>query len=367
MTLTHTQMRLLDIVRRHDGLTRSDLTGLAGIAQQNVYLTVQTLEERGYVHLRKGSASGRGKPSPRVELIADAHLTLGMSVNSDAIELCVVDLACANRWQQKFQPVTQDVTSIIATLHEMAQDALSDLDLPRGRVGAAGFSISGFKSDTSGRFVTPPPLSHWSDRSIHADLLNAFGMPVWLENNATAGAIGEAMIGAGLDHDSFAYLSFNYGFGGGLIYAGEPIAGSFGNAGELSRMFSPVQTAHRPALGELIKRLNAHGIAIETVSDLVAQYDPNWPAVERWIAEVKPQLDQALRALEAVFDPSAIVFGGEAPFDLRARLISASTPQAFDRFGRPMPGPTLLNSAAQTDPAAFGAGLMAQRNTALSR
>lgn len=288
-------------------------------------------------------------------------------MNSDAIELCVVDLACENRWQQKFQPNTQEIASIVASLYEIAQDALSDLRLPIGRVGAAGFSISGFKSDRSGRFVTPPPLSHWSDRSIHADLTDAFDMPVWLENNATAGAIGEAMVGAGLHHESFAYLSFNYGFGGGLIYAGEPLAGSFGNAGELSRMFTPDQTAHRPALGELIKRLNAQGIAIETVSDLVARYDPDWPVLDPWIEEVKPQLDQALRALEAVFDPSAIVFGGEAPFDLRARLITASNPQALDRFGRPMPGPILLNSEAQTDPAAFGAGLMAQRNTALSR
>ena len=53
--------------------------------------------------------------------------------------------------------------------------------------------------------------------------------------------------------------------------------------------------------------------------------------------------------------------------DCRARLISACDPQALDRFGRPMPGPVLLNSESQTDPAAYGAGLLAQQKTVLSR
>ena len=81
----------------------------------------------------------------------------------------------------------------------------------------AGFSVSGFKTGRAGTYVAPIPLSDWSNRDLGREIMAALGLPVCLENNATAGAIGEAMVGVGLEHDTFAYLSFNYGFGGGIV------------------------------------------------------------------------------------------------------------------------------------------------------
>ena len=206
--------------------------------------------------------------------------------------------------------------------------------------------------------MPPVPLSDWAHRDLHHELASVFDLPIWLENNATAGAIGEAMVGAGLMHETFAYLSFNYGFGCGLVNKGEVYLGGFGNAGEISRIYQPDQIAHRPAMGELLERLRANGINLCTIGALNRHYDPSWSVLEDWLDEVTPHLELALRALMAVFDPMAIVFGGEAPFDLRQRLIARCNIQLSDRLGVPVPGPQLLNSKVKSDPAAFGAALI---------
>ena len=84
------------------------------------------------------------------------------------------------------------------------------------------------------------------------------------------------MRGAGLWARSFAYFSFNYGFGMGLILDGKPYFGSHRNAGEM-RMFRPDdETENRPALRYLIDELRRNGVRIDSVADLKERFDPAW-------------------------------------------------------------------------------------------
>ena len=99
-----------------------------------------------------------------------------------------------------------------------------------------------------------------------------------------------------------------------------------------------------------------------TVADLRRAYDPAWPTLDRWVAYVAPALNQLLRALMAILDPAAIVFGGEAPVDLRRRLIAVSQRRVPDRLGRPVPTPALLQSAIGSDASALGAALFPIRH-----
>lgn len=106
-------------------------------------------------------------------------------------------------------------------------------------------------------------------------------------------------------------------------------SGAFGNAGEISRIYTEQEFTSRPALGELLKRLNAHGIDIQRVSALRQQFDPQWPGVDDWVAEVRPYLNRAIDALRAVIDPAAIVFGGELPTALGEMLLDVPPTNSY--------------------------------------
>lgn len=349
---------ILDVVRRNPGITRAALTSHSALSQQSVHRMVDALSTRGLVELRDGVAVGRGKPSPGVVLNPQALLGFGVSVNTDEIQIALASLDCQPVAQV---PVETDPTDPARALSDIAA-ALDGLlavhGFDRQKVVGLGFSISGFRTGEPGAVVPPEPLEHWSNRDLRPLVKAAIGGPVWLENNATAGAIGEAMVGAGLEHDTFAYLSLNYGFGSGIVVGGAALRGGFGNAGELGSLFSPEKMAHRPALGELMRRLRARGVAVTKISELSRNYDPNWPGLEAWLDEVAPQLNQTIRAIRAIVDPTAIVIGGEAPYDLRQRLAARAEVLRLDRYGAPIPGPSVLVSETRADPAAFGAALI---------
>ena len=105
------------------------------------------------------------------------------------------------------------------------------------------------------------------------------------------------------------------------------------------------------------------GIDCPTIGARNSSYDPDWPGREEWLEEVAPFLQLAVRGLLAVVDPTAIGFGGEAPADLRQRVIARSTIPGFDRLDVLVRG--LLNSTKRSDPAAFDAALLPIKETVL--
>jgi predicted NBD/HSP70 family sugar kinase len=235
---------------------------------------------------------------------------------------------------------------------------MQDVGVPRDKLVGVGFAIAGFFVGPNRYFNAPEPLRNWSLVDISSELGALFEAPVWTENNATTGAIGESILGAGLTHPTFGYLSFNYGFGAGVVINGKPLFGSFGNAGEISRVYTSEEGLHRPALGELILRLQERNVAVNGIRDLRRQFDPDWPGVREWVTEVSPYLNRAIDAMWAVLDPSAIVFGGELPEGLGDLLLKIEPTPRVIRMGAPADYPLILLSQIKGDPAVIGAALI---------
>ncbi|MCR9239190.1 MAG: ROK family transcriptional regulator [Alphaproteobacteria bacterium] len=356
---TDSERLILDIVRRNSEITRSSLTRHTHITQQSVHRLVDGLIARDLLMTGQPIITGPGKPSPRLSLNPDALYSIGVSINTDTISLSIANLACA---EVAATIVDSDPADRVQSLQDMAtaiKALVADNGIPLERIIGVGVAMSGYRSNGHDCYVCPPPISEWSDLFLTPLFEAAFGLPVWTENNATSGAIGESLIGAGRLHSTFAYLSFNFGFGGGMIVDGKPLLGGFGNAGEISVTYTEAQVESRPALGELIKRLAKHGIHISSLPELSASFDPNWPGLKEWIEEVTPNLYLAVRAIRAMVDPTAIVFGGEAPEYLRKMLITAC--QEMDQRNqkrRMPPEPQLLCSSMQGDPSTYGAALV---------
>jgi predicted NBD/HSP70 family sugar kinase len=221
-----------------------------------------------------------------------------------------------------------------------------------------GFAMAGFFVDGSRNFNAPEPLRDWSLVDLEPELADLFDVPIFLENSATAGAIGESLSGVGQRFETFAYLSFNYGFGGGIIIDGKPYLGRRGNAGEFSSLFTQEEGPRRPALQYLLRMLQNDGVSVSGIDELRRSFDPSWPSVHAWIEMVMPQMDRMVMALSGILDPEAIVFGGEIAPELARMLIARVTLSSGHRYGVAPPQPHLLLSETTGDPAATGAALL---------
>jgi predicted NBD/HSP70 family sugar kinase len=350
------ERKILDILRRSGGITRAAVSSEMDLAQQSVHRIIEDLISRGLIRTGHAVKNGRGQPSLRLELANEAVYVLGISINTDSAVVCIADFACNVLEEVTLRTPPLSLNSTLNALSKVIDRMLHRNGLSRDRLLGVGVAIAGYFVD-EGRVNAPEPLRDWSLIDLRPLLEQALDMPVWLKNNATTGAIGESLIGVGAWASNFIYLSFNYGFGTGIVIDGKPYFGSNGNAGEVM-LYTNDEVERRPALRYLMDALHKQDIQIDSIEDLRIRFDANWPGVDEWINNVRPCLDRLINTLAGLFDPQAIVFGGQLPAELGRRLIDNVSFWGSPRYGTPAPRPKLLLTESNGDPAAIGAALI---------
>jgi fructokinase len=74
-------------------------------------------------------------------------------------------------------------------------------------------------------YVTTTPKPGWARTSVAGFLRERLGVPVYLDTDVNAAAIGERRWGAGAGLDSLCYLTVGTGIGAGLLVDGRPVHG----------------------------------------------------------------------------------------------------------------------------------------------
>jgi glucokinase len=100
----------------------------------------------------------------------------------------------------------------------------------------AGVSSPGPLDTTRGIALGVPTLAGWVDVPIRRWIEDALKLPVQLENDGIAAAIGEWRFGAGRGVDNLVYVTVSTGIGGGVIVDGRPLHGDRGLAGHVGHM-----------------------------------------------------------------------------------------------------------------------------------
>lgn len=104
------------------------------------------------------------------------------------------------------------------------------------RLGAVGVGCGGPLDRQRGLILSPPNLPGWDEFPIVALLQEHFGVPVLLDNDANAAALGEHRYGAGLGLKHLVYMTISTGIGGGVIVSNKIIHGVYNGAGEVGHM-----------------------------------------------------------------------------------------------------------------------------------
>jgi glucokinase len=104
-----------------------------------------------------------------------------------------------------------------------------------GELAAVGVAAAGFV-DATGEKVRFAPHLPWLDEPVRARLEDRWGVPVLLENDATAAAHAEATYGAARGVADALVVTMGTGIGGGIILGGRLHRGWNGMAGEFGHM-----------------------------------------------------------------------------------------------------------------------------------
>ncbi|MEP6848235.1 MAG: ROK family protein [Acidobacteriota bacterium] len=103
-------------------------------------------------------------------------------------------------------------------------------------IGSFGIAVPATIDFTAGVLKSSPNLPALDGLHLPKLLSERLGMKVFLDNDATAAAVGECWIGATQGAKNSICITLGTGVGGGLILNGEPYRGIDGTAGEIGHI-----------------------------------------------------------------------------------------------------------------------------------
>jgi len=126
-------------------------------------------------------------------------------------------------------------------------DALIDgASVDRGSIAGVGLCTPGPLDLREGRIIHAANLPGWTNVPIRDALKEKLHLPVALENDGNAAALGEYRAGAGRGCDPLVMLTLGTGVGAGVILSGRILHGHFDNAAELGHMIVVVDGSPCP-------------------------------------------------------------------------------------------------------------------------
>ena len=100
-------------------------------------------------------------------------------------------------------------------------------------IRAVGIACAGMLDARSGRLISSPNLASWRNVPLKGYFRRRLKVPVAVENDANAAALGERYFGAGKGKNNLLFYTVSTGIGGGIIIQGKIYQGKSLNAGEL--------------------------------------------------------------------------------------------------------------------------------------
>jgi glucokinase len=123
--------------------------------------------------------------------------------------------------------VVNDIVGAIAKVRDRLDPVL---------LRGVGIGVPGFIDIDTGVIIGSSNLPGFNDFPVRDEIQKHLGIPIILENDANAAALGEKWIGAGQNVKDLILLTLGTGIGGGVITDGKILHGSHGMAGEFGHM-----------------------------------------------------------------------------------------------------------------------------------
>jgi len=231
-----TRALILDEIRSATATTRSDIAEATGLTGATVSTTVRELIDDGLVEEVGTAEATRGKPRIILQLVRNARYAVGVHLDDGVTRFVLANLAgdvVATITDEGMGP--RGPEELIGKIATQAGQMISDAAIPRDAVLGIGVCAPGPIAAGTAMVLSPAHLKKWSDFPLATSLQNATGMPVVVDNDATACALGEYWTNS-VDAQGLATLYMGTGLGGAAVIGGVPYRGTSGNSGEVGHI-----------------------------------------------------------------------------------------------------------------------------------
>ncbi len=364
---------VLNALRRFGQASKAEIARFAHLTPPAVATIIEALEQGGYVKGGGRRFGGKGQPASMYELAPNGAYSIGLHIGRRALDAVLIDFRGHTQAYETHDHDYPDPAVIRRIANAILQRFRSRLGQEMSRLVGIGVSAPYFIGGWDRELGFPPEIgAAWRQIDIASDFLDSGGLPVQVENDASAAAVAELVQGVGTRYEDFLHISLTTFIGAGLVLDGTLQTGPHGNTAafgpfpvaqsslaSVPRPSGPFEILlHRASIYTLVNHLRLGGVKITRVRDL----DPLPPQVaelvSEWQDDCAAALAQAIIGVIAVVDVEAVVIDGLLPRSLLLDTVARVRAQ----FSSLVPGglivPEILPGSLGQKASAIGASLL---------
>ena len=346
-----------------------------GLSRSTIANVVVDLQQRGIVDEQERAADSPPRPGRfggAVRLRSSAGVVVGIAIDRETVRATAIDLAAQVLAERaEWIPHDEPGTAVLARSAALVRLLADEVAIPVRRIIGIGIGIPGPVDIDFGGVHPTATLRRWAGLDVRTELSRALeGRPIFPDNDANYGALGEHEFGAGRDTDDLIYVRIGPGIGGGLIIDGQLRRGDRGFAGEIGHITAVDHGLPCPCgrHGCLSTVASTWAVAARLGPDLdidqvLARADRGDEAAITALRDAGTHVGRVLSGPVNTLNPGAVILGGELGAK-SGHLLNAAG-QALTEHIQPIAGHDLRLEHAQLADRSevLGAGARVLRDT----
>lgn len=365
---------ILDAIRRFGQVSKAEIGQYAHLTPPAVAAIVEALISGGYVR-ETGKRFGRkGQPSSMYELAPDGAYSVGVHIGRRSLDAILTDFTGATRGFESHEYDHPDAGNVRKAGNRMISRFKAQLGpAEAAKVIGVGISAPYFIGVWDDELGFPAEVREaWRSVDLASSFFDTGGLPVLVENDASAAAIAELVQGAGSKYQDFLHISLNTFVGAGLVLDGTLQTGPHGNTAAFGpfpvtpSMLSSVAKPkarfdillHRASIYTLLNHLVHNGVAIKRVKELDPMPDGAARFVSEWQDDCADALSQAITGAVAVVDVEAVIIDGLLPRHLLEDTVGRVQARFIETMPAGLVAPHILVGSLGSRASALGASLL---------
>lgn len=316
-------------------LSNPEMCKLANMSSPSIHKLLNELMEEGLVQ-EEGIGHSIGGRRPNIfGLNPGARIVIGISIGQNFSEVAIFNLR--NEILQEvhiFDTPLQNSQAFVDALYDFCVKLLHEAHISEEKILGIGIGISGLTDPSTGKSYS---WLNYSSKTVKELFEERFGKPVFVDNDARVMAMGEYVFGSASDKNNVLCLNIGAGIGMGMILNGMVYHGNSGFAGEfghikvqedgdlcicgkrgcLETVASGAALVRRAVeeigagmTSKILKIINNEISEINSKTIIEAARQGDQLAIDL-LAEIAEFLGKGLATLIHIFNPEAIILGGD--------------------------------------------------------
>ncbi|GGS96147.1 ROK family transcriptional regulator [Nonomuraea spiralis] len=310
--------QVLQLIRDGSCRTRKDLIEFTGLSRSTVTDRVDRLIAAGYLHESGVGASGGGRPPSVLDVDATRRLMLVADLGATHARVALTDLAARPITEERAEMrIDRGPEAVLTWVREAFLRPLDKAGRPADEVCGIGLDLPGSVDHTNGRVIRSFLMPGWDDHPIREAFAPAYDVPILVENDANAMALGEWW-SSWRGTDSLILVKVSTGIGTGIVLDGQIYRGveeAAGNIGHVRIRESDDRVCTCGSRGCVASLASGHAVAAdlgqESSRDVVRLVQAGDPAAVARTQEAGRTLGVVLATAVSLLNPGVLVLAGD--------------------------------------------------------